>query len=97
MSISSIFEKCDVILTPTTPTTAYTPEMTSDPVQMYQADICTVTVNIAGLPAVSTTCGYNKDGMPIGMSVIGKKFDEATVLQVSAAFEQNFTPVAPKL
>ena len=94
---SSIFEKCDVILTPTTPTTAYTPEMTSDPVQMYQADICTVTVNIAGLPAVSTTCGYNKDGMPIGMSVIGKKFDEATVLQVSAAFEQNFTPVAPKL
>lgn len=94
---SSILEKCDVILTPTTPTTAYTPEMTSDPVQMYQADICTVTVNIAGLPAVSTTCGYNKDGMPIGMSVIGKKFDEATVLQVSAAFEQNFTPVAPKL
>lgn len=94
---AAIFEKCDVILTPTTPTVAYTPEMTSDPVQMYQADICTVTVNIAGLPAVSTTCGYNANGMPIGMSVIGKKFDEATVLQVSDAFEQGFTPVMPKL
>lgn len=94
---AAIFEKCDVILTPTTPTVAYTPEMTSDPVQMYQADICTVTINIAGLPAVSTTCGYNSNGMPIGMSVIGKKFDEATVLQVSDAFEQGFTPVMPKL
>lgn len=94
---ADIFEKCDVILTPTTPTVAYTPEMTSDPVQMYQADICTVTVNIAGLPAVSTVCGYNAGGMPIGMSVIGKKFDEATILQVSDAFEQGFTPVMPKL
>lgn len=94
---AAIFEKCDVILTPTTPTVAYTPEMTSDPVQMYQADICTVTVNIAGLPAVSTACGYSTKGMPIGMSVIGKKFDEATVLQVSDAFEQGFTPVMPKL
>lgn len=94
---NAIFEKCDVILTPTTPTVAYTPEKTSDPVQMYQADICTVTVNIAGLPAVSTPCGYDKNGMPIGMSVIGKKFDEATVLQVSDAFEQGFTPVMPKL
>lgn len=92
-----IFEKCDVILTPTTPTVAYTPEKTSDPVQMYQADICTVTVNIAGLPAVSTPCGYDKNGMPIGMSIIGRKFDEATVLQVSDAFEQSFTPVMPKL
>ncbi len=94
---AAIFEKCDVIVTPTAPTAAYTPEMTSDPVQMYQADICTVTVNIAGLPAVSTTCGYDNDGMPIGMSVIGRKFDESTVLQVSDAFERDFTPIAPKL
>lgn len=92
-----IFDKCDVILTPTTPAVAYSPEKTADPVQMYQADICTVTVNIAGLPAVSTPCGYNAEGMPIGLSIIGKKFDEQTVLQVSDAYEQGFTPVAPKL
>ena len=64
---------------------------------MYQADICTVTVNIAGLPALSTPCGYDKNGMPIGMSIIGKKFDEATILQVADAYEQGFKPVAPKL
>lgn len=94
---NAIFDKCDVILTPTTPTVAYSPEKTADPVEMYQADICTVTVNIAGLPAVSTPCGYNKNGMPIGFSIIGRKFDEQTVLQVSDAYEQGFTPVAPKL
>lgn len=92
-----IFANCDVILTPTTPTVAYGPEKTADPVEMYQADICTVTVNIAGLPAISTTCGYDNNGMPIGMSVIGKKFDEQTVIQVADAYEQGFTPVAPKL
>lgn len=94
---NAIFDKCDVILTPTTPTVAYSPEKTADPVEMYQADICTVTVNIAGLPAVSTPCGYDKNGMPIGFSIIGRKFDEQTVLQVSDAYEQGFTPVAPKL
>lgn len=94
---NAIFEKCDVILTPTTPAVAYSPEKTADPVEMYQADICTVTVNIAGLPAVSTPCGYDKNGMPIGLSIIGRKFDEQTVLQVSDAYEQGFTPVAPKL
>lgn len=94
---NAIFEKCDVILTPTTPAVAYSPEKTADPVEMYQADICTVTINIAGLPAVSTPCGYDKNGMPIGLSIIGRKFDEQTVLQVSDAYEQGFTPVAPKL
>lgn len=93
-----IFTKCDAILTPTTPAVAYRPEeQVSDPVKMYQADICTVTVNIAGLPAVSTPCGYNKNGMPIGMSVIGKRFDEQTAIQLADAYEQTFTPVAPKL
>ena len=91
------FEKCDVILTPTTPAVAYSPEMTSDPVQMYQADICTVTVNIAGLPAISTPCGYDSKGMPIGMSVIGRKFDEATIIKTADAYEKGFKPVAPKL
>lgn len=94
---NDMFEKCSVVLTPTTPTVAYSPEKTSDPVEMYQADICTVTVNIAGLPAISTPCGYDKNGMPIGMSVIGRKFDESTVIQVADAYERGFTPVAPKL
>ncbi len=93
-----IFESCDVILTPTTPTVAYgIHENISDPAKMYQADICTVTVNIASLPAVSTPCGYDASGMPIGMSLIGKQFDEATILQVADAYEQQFTPVAPVL
>ena len=65
----------------------------NDPVKMYTADICTVTVNIAGLPAINTTCGYNADGMPIGMSMIGKRFDEAALIQAADAFEQQFSPV----
>ena len=89
-----IFENCDVILTPTAPTVAYgTHENISDPAKMYQADICTVTVNIASLPAISTTCGYNADGMPIGMSIVGKKWDEATIIQAADAFEKNFTRI----
>ena len=93
-----IFETCDVILTPTTPSVAYgVHENVSDPVKMYQADICTVTVNIASLPAISTPCGYNADGMPIGMSIVGKQFDEATILQVADAFEQQFQTAVPVL
>ena len=95
---NDIFEKCDVILTPTTPTTAYRcDENISDPVKMYQADICTVTVNIAGLPAISTPCGYDDKGLPIGMSVIGKPFDEQTVIQTADAFENIFTRVLPTI
>lgn len=93
-----IFEKCDVILTPTAPTVAYgVNENISDPAKMYQADICTVTVNIASLPAISTTCGYDKNGMPIGMSIVGRRWDEATVIQAADAYEKQFTPVPAKL
>ncbi|MCD8220439.1 MAG: Asp-tRNA(Asn)/Glu-tRNA(Gln) amidotransferase subunit GatA [Ruminococcus sp.] len=93
-----IFESCDVILTPTTPSVAYrVDENITDPVKMYQADICTVTVNIASLPAISTPCGYDASGMPIGMSIVGKQFDEATILQVADTYEQQFTPIAPTL
>lgn len=89
---SDIFEKCDVILTPTAPTTAYKiGQQENDPVKMYLADICTVTVNIAGLPAISTTCGYDKDNMPIGMSLIGRAFDEKTIIAVCDRFEKDFT------
>ena len=88
----NIFTGCDVILTPTAPTVAYgVNENISDPAKMYQADICTVTVNIASLPGISTTCGYDSNGMPIGMSIIGKKWDEATIIQAADAFEKNFT------
>ena len=94
---NDILEKCDMILTPTAPTVAYSPEKTADPVSLYQADICTVTVNIAGLPAISTTCGYDKNGMPIGMSLIGKKFAEQDIIKAASAFEQGFTPVLPRM
>lgn len=95
---NDIFDKCDVVLTPTAPTTAYrADENVSDPVKMYQADICTVTVNIAGLPAVSTPCGYDASGLPIGMSIIGKPFDEQTVIQAANAYETGFERILPKL
>ena len=88
---ADIFKSCDIILTPTAPTTAYhIGEQESDPVKMYLADICTVTVNIAGLPAISTTCGYSADGMPIGMSLTGKAFDEKTIIAVCDRYEKDF-------
>ena len=88
---AGIFNICDFILTPTAPSVAYgLNENISDPAKMYQADICTVTVNIASLPAISTTCGYDKNGMPIGMSLIGKQWDEATIIQAADAYEKNF-------
>lgn len=88
---ADIFSKCDVMLTPTAPTTAYKiDEQENDPVKMYLADIYTVTVNIAGLPAISTTCGYDSKGLPIGMSLIGKAFDEKTIIAVCDRFEKDF-------
>ncbi len=86
----NIFNECDCILTPTTPTVAYKiGERENDPVKMYSADICTVTANIAGIPAVSTNCGYSKDGLPIGMSILGRAFDEATILAVADRYEKE--------
>lgn len=85
----SIFEKADVILTPTAPTTAFKiGSDDTDPVKMYTADILTVPVNIAGLPGISVPCGKDKDGMPIGMSIVGKRFDESTLIQVADAYEK---------
>ncbi len=95
---NAIFEECDVMITPTAPSTAFGfDEGISDPAKMYLADICTVTVNIAGLPAISTPCGYDKNGMPIGMSIVGKAFDEARIIQLADAFERDFKRVAPVL
>lgn len=86
-----IFESCDIILTPTAPTVAYgINENISDPAKMYQADICTVTVNIASLPAISTPCGYTAEGMPIGMSLVGRMWDEALIIGAADAYEKGF-------
>ena len=83
------FQNCDFILAPTVPMTAF--EMghaVSDPVETYLTDICTVPVNIAGLPAVSIPCGFNAKGMPIGMQLIGNRFNEATILNAANAYEK---------
>jgi aspartyl-tRNA(Asn)/glutamyl-tRNA(Gln) amidotransferase subunit A len=83
------FKHCDVILTPTTPTTAFKiGEKISDPLQMYLSDIYTISINLAGLPALSLPCGFDGNEMPVGLQIIGKHFDEATVLRSAHAFEQ---------
>ncbi|MDP2606798.1 MAG: Asp-tRNA(Asn)/Glu-tRNA(Gln) amidotransferase subunit GatA [Deltaproteobacteria bacterium] len=83
------FQRCDAILTPTAPTTAFKiGEKTQDPLQMYLSDIYTISVNLAGLPALSLPCGFDGDGMPIGLQIIGKQFDEATILRLAYAYEQ---------
>ena len=84
-------EKYDVLLTPTSPTTAFKfGEKSNNPLEMYLADICTVSVNIAGLPGLSIPCGVDKSGMPIGMQLIGKAFDEETILNAGYTFEQEY-------
>ena len=83
------FKKYDVILTPTSPTVAFDMGTKSNnPLEMYLADICTVSVNVAGLPAISIPCGVDKEGMPIGMQLIGSKFSEETILNAAYTFEQ---------
>ena len=83
------FENCDVILTPTSPTVAFDiGSKSNNPLEMYLADICTVSVNIAGLPAISIPCGFDKEGMPVGMQLIGNRFKEETILNAAYQFEQ---------
>jgi len=83
------FEKCDVLLTPATPGPAFAiGEKTADPVSMYLNDVFTVTVNLAGLPGISVPAGLTAEGLPLGLQVIGKPFDEATVLRVGRSVEQ---------
>ena len=83
------FEKYDVILTPTSPTVSFDiGSKSNNPLEMYLSDICTVSVNIAGLPGISIPCGVDKEGMPIGMQLIGNKFCEETILNAAYTFEQ---------
>jgi len=83
------FESCDVLLTPATPGPAFgVGEKTADPVSMYLNDVFTVTVNLAGLPGLSVPAGLTDNGLPLGLQLIGKAFDEGTVLRAGLAIEQ---------
>src|SRR5690348_4258621 len=83
------FEKVDAIVTPTTPTPAFRlGEKTADPLQMYLADIYTVTGSLAGIPGISIPCGKTKAGLPVGLQIFGKHFEEARVLQLAHGFER---------
>lgn len=83
-----VFEKYDVIVGPTTPTPAFkVGEKTDDPMTMYANDILTIPVNLAGVPGISVPCGFS-NGLPLGLQIIGKHFDESTVYRVAHAFEQ---------
>ncbi len=85
-----VFDKYDMILTPTCPSTAFKcGEKSDNPIEMYMNDICTVPINIAGLPALSMNCGFDQQNMPIGVQFISKAFHEARILQLAYAYEQN--------
>ncbi len=80
--------KCDVVLTPATPSPAFAPGEITDPVEMYLNDIFTVTVNMAGLPGIAVPAGLSESGLPLGLQLIGKPFDEGTLFQTAFAIEQ---------
>ncbi len=83
------FEEFDVLISPTSPTVAFgIGEKTDDPYEMKLADVCTIPVNMAGIPAISINCGFCQ-GLPVGMQIMGKPFDEETILRTAYTFEQN--------
>ncbi len=96
------FESCDVMLTPTTPTTAFAFGAKAAPLDMYLADIFTLSCNLAGLPGISVPCGLSADGLPIGAQLLGKPLDEATLVKVAAVIEdavglgERHPPVDPE-
>lgn len=84
-----VFEEYDVVIGPTTPTPAFkVGQIINDPLTMYANDILTIPVNLAGVPAISLPCGFSKEGLPIGLQIIGKHFDESKVYQTAYAYEQ---------
>ncbi len=84
------WNQVDLIVAPTTPTPAFRfGEKTDDPLQMYLSDIFTISVNLAGIPAISFPCGFSKENLPIGLQLLGRPFDEATVLKLAFAYEQE--------
>lgn len=95
-----VFREFDCIVTPTSPTPAFKiGEKVEDPLQMYLSDIYTISANLAGIPAISVPCGMTETGLPVGMQILGKPFDEETILRIAYAYEQA-TPwhtMKPKL
>jgi aspartyl-tRNA(Asn)/glutamyl-tRNA(Gln) amidotransferase subunit A len=84
------FKKCDAILTPTAPTTAFKiGEKSSDPVSMYLSDIFTISANLSGIPAISLPCGFSKEGLPIGLQILAKPFAEQMLFRIAYTYEQN--------
>ena len=84
------FEKYDVLIIPIAPNVAFKiGEKSNNPIELYMEDLCTVPINVAGVPAISIPCGLNKEGMPIGMQIIGKHFDEETILNAAYTYEQK--------
>lgn len=84
------YQKCDVILTPTTPTPAFKiGEKTDDPLQMYLSDVFTISTNLAGIPGMSVPCGFTKAGLPIGVQFLAGHFEEGKLLQFASAFEKG--------
>ncbi|MEA3487048.1 MAG: Asp-tRNA(Asn)/Glu-tRNA(Gln) amidotransferase subunit GatA [Thermodesulfobacteriota bacterium] len=89
---ANAFKKCDVILTPTTPTPAFRiGEKVDDPLQMYLSDIFTLSTNLAGIPGISVPCGYTENGLPIGVQFMANHFEEGKLLQIASAYEKNST------
>jgi aspartyl-tRNA(Asn)/glutamyl-tRNA(Gln) amidotransferase subunit A len=87
------FKLCDVVVMPTAPTAAFKlGEKTDDPLQMYLADIFTISANLAGVPALSFPCGYTNAGLPIGVQLIAPNFAEGVLLQVADAHEREWAP-----
>jgi len=85
-----VFNECDCIITPTAPTPAFKiGEKADDPLQMYLSDIYTISVNLAGIPGVSLPCGFTKQNLPAGLQILGKAFDEETLIKVAHAYEQS--------
>ena len=86
------FKKVDAIITPTSPTAAFKlGEKADDPLSMYLADIYTVTADLVGIPGISIPCGKTKEGLPIGMQILGRHFDESTILRLAHSYEQATT------
>jgi aspartyl-tRNA(Asn)/glutamyl-tRNA(Gln) amidotransferase subunit A len=86
---AAAFERCDLILGPTSPTVAFrVGEQIADPVTMYLNDIYTIGANLAGLPAMSIPCGFGRDGLPVGLQIVGDYFSEARMLNLAHRFQR---------
>jgi aspartyl-tRNA(Asn)/glutamyl-tRNA(Gln) amidotransferase subunit A len=96
----AVFSEFDCIITPTSPTPAFKiGEKIEDPLKMYLSDIYTISVNLAGIPAISLPCGFTKSGLPVGLQILAKPFAEETLFKVAHAYEQatQWQKMRPKL